>query len=62
MSKGALIEHLLEVALEYVLMEKKFFVFYNGDYYRVKMKAPYFGLHYAQVPLPGQRGYAPSRA
>ena len=48
-----LIEHLVS-ALEEILIENKFYFFYNEEYWFLPMKSPHVKLTYNEIPLPSQ--------
>lgn len=46
-----LIEHLIS-ALEEILIQNKFYIFYNEEYWFLPMKSPHVKLTYNEIPLP----------
>ncbi|XP_013378841.1 ceroid-lipofuscinosis neuronal protein 5 [Lingula anatina] len=52
--------HLLQSmfdAFDRVFEKRQFYLFYNFEYWLLKMKAPFFKLDYTYVPLPGQKKF-----
>jgi len=41
-------------AFDTIVLEKKWYFFYNFEYWFLPMKEPYIKLSYEEVPLPGR--------